>query len=154
MTRTIVAALAFALVGAASAKAADEGVHVGVLTCKMTDSTNLVLYSNQKFDCAYKSDKGHSEEYVGRIDKIGADLSIKQDFTLIWAVMAPTADRDKEGALRGHYVGVAADAALGVGGGAKVLVGGGENHIALQPVGVTGVKGVGVSVGIQRFSLN
>ncbi|MEM6354100.1 MAG: DUF992 domain-containing protein [Pseudomonadota bacterium] len=150
---TLLAAAATVLL-ASTATAKDPGVHVGTLICDMTDSTNLLLYSNQTFDCTYDSVGGRSEQYSGRIDKVGADLSVKKGFRLIWIVKAPTLDDDAPGALRGHYVGVAADAAAGVGGGGKLMVGGSDNHFSLQPTSVSAVQGVGVAVGIHRFSLD
>lgn len=149
----LVAAIALGL-GAGGALAEDSGVHLGVLTCQLTENTNLILYTNQKFDCTYESAGGRAERYEGRIDKIGADLSVKEDFHIVWLVSATTSDFDSPGALKGHYAGLAADAAIGHGGGAKVLVGGSENHFTLQPTALTKVTGAGVSVGIQRFSLN
>ena len=152
-TTLLTAVLALGL-GAGTAMAADPGIQLGVLTCQMTDHTNLILYTNQEFDCTYKSADGRTETYEGRIDKVGADLSVKEDFHIVWLVKAPTSDYDSPGALKGHYAGVAADAAIGQGGGAKVLVGGSENHFTLQPKALTKVTGAGVAVGIQRFSLN
>lgn len=140
--------------GAGVALAAEPGIQLGVLTCQMTDQTNLILYTNQKFDCTYESASGQTETYEGQIDKVGADLSVKEGFHIVWLVKAPTSDYDAPGALKGNYAGIAADAAVIHGGGAKLLVGGGENHLTLQPAALTKVTGAGVSVGIQSFSLN
>lgn len=154
MKKILISAAVSVGLGAGAASAVDSGIQLGVLTCEMTDHTNLILYTNQKFDCTYKSVDGRTESYQGQIDKVGADLSVKEDFHIVWLVKAPTSDYNSPGALKGHYAGVAADAAVGHGGGAKVLVGGSENHFTLQPKALTKVKGAGVAVGIQRFSLN
>jgi hypothetical protein len=58
-----------------------------------------------------------------------------------------------KGGLRGSYVGATADAALGIGGGAKVLVGGSNNTIALQPVSVQGQTGLNLAVGVAELSI-
>ncbi len=68
-------------------------------------------------------------------------------------MLAPTDDAYEPKALEGTYAGASADAAAGVGGGAQVLVGGGDNSFTLQPVSVTGVKGAGASIGVQTFEL-
>lgn len=144
--------LAVAL-GAGPALGADSGVEIGTLTCKVTDVTNLVVYTSQSFDCGFKGKGGKTESYTGEIDKIGIDLSIKDDFTIIWTVLAPTDDAAGEKSLAGTYVGAGADVALSKGGGAQVLVGGGENSFSLQPVSVSGVDGVGASLGLESFTL-
>ena len=38
--------------------------------------------------------------------------------------------------------------------GTKLLVGGAENVVSLQPVSVSGIEGVGAAVGVERFVLN
>jgi hypothetical protein len=57
------------------------------------------------------------------------------------------------GALAGVYVGATADAAIGVGLGANVLVGGFEKSIAFQPLSVEGEAGLNVAIGIGEVEL-
>ena len=144
-----------ALAGALSAGAAmaQSGVEIGTLTCKVTDVTNLVVYTSQSFDCTFAGKGGATESYTGEIDKIGVDLSIKNDFTIIWAVLAPTDVAGAEKSLAGTYVGAGADVAIAKGVGAQVLVGGGGNSFTLQPVSVSGVDGIGASLGVESFKL-
>ncbi len=52
-----------------------------------------------------------------------------------------------------HYVGVNADASLGLGAGAKVLVGGSHRSIALQPLSVSGQVGVNLALGVAGLTL-
>lgn len=133
---------------------ADSGIEIGELTCKVVDVTNVVLYTEQTFDCEFKSVNGAIDSYKGIIQKIGVDLSIKDDFTLVWTVVAPTEVAGSEHALAGTYAGVGADVQLGVGVGAKVLVGGGDGSFSLQPVSVGGLSGgVGAALGIEEFRL-
>ena len=133
---------------------ADSGVEIGELTCKVVDVSNVVLYTEQTFDCEFKALNGTIDAYEGTIQKIGVDLSIKDDFTLIWTVVAPTHVAGTKHALAGTFAGVGADVQLGVGVAAKVLVGGSGDSFALQPVSVGGLTGgAGVALGIEEFKL-
>jgi len=71
---------------------------------------------------------------------------------MVWAVFAPASDVGKD-ALEGNYAGVSASAAVGVGAGAKVLVGGLDKSITLQPVSVEGDTGVNLAVGVAAINL-
>jgi hypothetical protein len=70
---------------------------------------------------------------------------------ITWVVFAP--GKVNAGSLAGVYVGATADAAIGVGLGANVLVGGLENSIALQPLSVEGETGLNIAVGIGEVEL-
>jgi hypothetical protein len=119
------------------------------------DVTNVVVYTEQTFACTFEpAGGGPADAYTGQITKVGIDLSIKEDFSVIWAVIAPTDVAYEPQSLDGTYVGASADAAVGVGAGAHVLVGGGDNSFTLQPVSVSGVEGVGASIGIESFELD
>jgi hypothetical protein len=78
---------------------------------------------------------GNTEYYTGSITKFGADIGYLSSAVMIWAVMAPTTNVG-QGALAGHYGGATASAAVAVGAGANVLIGGFQNSIALQPVSI------------------
>ena len=132
---------------------AQSGAELGILNCKVTDVSNVVLYTTQNFDCQFTPAKGEVETYAGKITKIGVDLSIKNDFELVWTVVSATSDMAHDKVLSGTYVGAGADVAIGAGMGAKVLVGGEADKISLQPVSIAGVEGVGASIGIERFEL-
>ena len=69
-----------------------------------------------------------------------------------WAVLAPTTNLG-QGALAGHYGGATASAAVGVGAGANVLVGGFNSSIALQPVSIEGQNGLNVAAGVMALNL-
>ncbi len=133
---------------------AQSGAELGTLTCKVSDVSNIVVYTTQKFDCRFEKANGEVEGYLGAITKVGVDLSIKNDFTIVWAVLAPTDVANAPKSLAGTYVGGGADVALGVGVGAKVLVGGVENSFTLQPVSVAGITGGGASLGVESFELS
>ena len=72
---------------------------------------------------------GHREHYTGTISKFGVDIGYTEGGVLVWGVFAPTSDV-RQGALSGDYAGATAQATVGVGLGANVLVGGFDKSIA------------------------
>jgi hypothetical protein len=92
------------------------------------------------------------EHYSGTISKWGVDIGYTGKSKLIWAVFAPTSDV-RPGALEGEYAGATAQATVGVGLGANVLIGGLDKSVALQPVSVEGSTGLNVAAGIGQISL-
>ncbi|MEX2520424.1 MAG: DUF992 domain-containing protein [Paracoccaceae bacterium] len=133
------------------AVASADDVEVGVLTCKQSDSTNLVVFSKATYVCDFDPTEGENVAYTGKVQKIGVDLSVATVETLVWLVFAPSTG--KPGALAGTYVGASADVALGVGAGVKVLVGGLDESITLQPASVSGSEGIGAAIGLEEFVL-
>ncbi len=148
------AIMALGLLGLAAmpARAADVKVKTGYLTCHEASGWGFIIGSSRKIHCTYTSNNHRTEYYSGRISKFGADIGYLQSAVILWAVAAPTTDLGT-GALAGSYGGVDASVALGVGGGANVLVGGFEKSIALQPVSVEGQNGLNVAAGIAGMSL-
>ena len=131
--------------------AADGGVQLGVLECKVVPGSrvNLLIRSTADVTCTYDN-QGTIEKYVGEAGiALGLDLSIKNDERMAFGVIAAS-DDVKPGAysLEGKYVGGQASAAAGVGLGAKVLVGGGENNFSLQPLALETSTGIGASGGL------
>lgn len=133
------------------ASAAD--IEIGQLTCRQTDRTNLVIFSEANFACVFDPVSGANEAYDGSVTKLGVDLSTSKVETMVWYVFAPS-DGVGPGALSGSYGGVSADAALGAGAGARVLVGGFDRSITLQPAAFSGTEGIGVAAGIEQFDLS
>ena len=70
---------------------------------------------------------------------------------MVWAVFAPTSR--KAGALAGNYTGASAEATVGAGLGANVLVGGSDRTVSLQPVSVQGQSGLNLAVGVSGLQL-
>jgi hypothetical protein len=68
-----------------------------------------------------------------------------------WAVFAPT--NKIRGALAGEYAGASAEATVGAGAGANVLVGGSNRTITLQPISVQGQVGLNLAVGVAGLNL-
>jgi hypothetical protein len=127
-------------------------VRAGYLTCHIDSGWGFIFGSSRKIDCAYALQPGYTEYYTGSITKFGADIGYLQSAVIIWAVLAPSTNLG-QGALDGHYGGATASVALGVGGGANVLVGGFNHSIALQPVSIEGQNGLNVAAGVQALTL-
>lgn len=152
--KTLVLAGPLALVAAGGTVRAEEtaGLQVGVITCKVVPGSrvNLLVRSTADVDCTWEYG-GAVEKYRGETGiALGLDLSFKGDETIAFGVIAASQDvTPGKYALAGKYVGGQADAALGVGVGAKVLVGGGDKNVSLQPLALSGSTGsVGASAGV------
>jgi Protein of unknown function (DUF992) len=128
-------------------------VKTGYLTCHEAGGWGFIIGSSHSIHCTYTSSKHRTEYYTGTISKFGADIGYLQSAVILWAVAAPTTDLNP-GALAGDYAGAQASVALGVGGGANVLLGGFHKSIALQPVSVEGQNGLNVAAGIAAMSLH
>ncbi|MBL8781245.1 MAG: DUF992 domain-containing protein [Alphaproteobacteria bacterium] len=149
----LTASAAALMLGTATfAQAAGAGVKVGMLTCKVEPGWSYVVGSTKALECSYSPTKGKPERYYGDIQKVGLDLGYSDGATMVWAVIAPTSDVGKD-ALEGNYAGVAASVAVGVGAGAKVLIGGLDKSITLQPLSVEGDTGVNLAVGVAAINL-
>jgi Protein of unknown function (DUF992) len=150
-----IAALLFAagLVHATAGDAmAKSGVNVGVLKCTVDGGIGLILGSSKHMKCSFAPAGGGPEQpYSGKVVKIGLDIGVTEKSYITWLVFAP--GKLKPGALAGSYVGATADAAIGVGLGANVLVGGFEKSVALQPLSVEGEVGLNVAVGFGEIEL-
>ena len=55
--------------------------------------------------------------------------------------------------LAGTFAGVTGGAAVGVGVGANVLVGGSDRSIALQPLSIEGSTGLNIALGVAELRL-
>jgi len=141
---------AIALAG--SAQAATHGVKVGELTCGVASGWGFVFGSTKDLRCVFRQDNRKAVHYSGSIAKYGVDIGYTEGGVLVWEVIAPTSDV-RPGALEGDYVGVSAGATAGIGIGANVLVGGFDKSFSLQPLSVSGNKGLNVAAGIGSISL-
>jgi ABC-type sugar transport system substrate-binding protein len=137
---------------APAAYAADDGVNVGTLECRVQEGWGHVIASSRDMNCVFRPVDGGPEQYTGELSRYGVDLGYTSDATLIWAVFAPSSDMAR-GALEGDYGGASAQATVGVGLGANVLVGGFDRSIALQPLSVEGNTGLAVAAGVGVITL-
>jgi hypothetical protein len=147
-----------ALLGALSLTAptrADDrpaGVRIGTLSCHEAGGWGFVFGSSHKVRCTFAGNGGSHDRYEGTISKFGVDLGYQQSAVIVWAVFAPT-DHVGNGDLAGNYGGATANAAVGIGAGANVLVGGFHKSVDLQPVSITGETGLNVAAGIGQLTL-
>jgi hypothetical protein len=137
---------------AAPASSAAATVRAGYLTCHVAGGWGWIFGSSRKLECAYALQPGYTEYYSGSITKLGADIGYLQSGVILWAVLAPTTNLG-QGALAGHYGGATASAAVGVGAGANVLIGGLNSSIALQPVSIEGQNGLNIAAGVAQLTL-
>jgi hypothetical protein len=138
---------------AGAANAAPHGVKVGTLTCNVASGWGFVFGSSKDLRCIFHGNHNrHGDHYVGTISKFGVDIGYTDGGVLVWGVFAPSSDV-RAGALEGSYAGASAQATVGVGVGANVLIGGLDKSIALQPLSVEGSKGLNVAAGIGSISL-
>ena len=70
---------------------------------------------------------------------------------MAWIVFAP--GKLKSGSLRGSYQGVSAEATVGIGLGANVLIGGFKKSINLQPISVQAQIGLNIAAGLGSLNL-
>ncbi|WP_275791202.1 DUF992 domain-containing protein [Pararhizobium gei] len=131
-----------------------DGVTIGYLTCDIAGGAGYVLGSAREIACDFKSTVGRksTDHYVGTVRKLGVDLGFTTRSRLVWAVLAPTAGYHR-GSLSGIYQGASAEATLGAGIGANVLVGGTTGSIHLQAVSITGQLGLNVAAGGASMTL-
>jgi Protein of unknown function (DUF992) len=137
---------------ASSGGGSGGAVRAGYLTCHVAAGWGFIFGSSRKLECAYALQPGYTEYYTGSITKFGADIGYLQSGVILWAVLAPTTNPG-QGALDGHYGGATASAAVGVGAGANVLVGGFNSSIALQPVSIEGQNGLNIAAGVVAMTL-
>ncbi|MGH6665028.1 MAG: DUF992 domain-containing protein [Pseudolabrys sp.] len=146
-------AVAAAVAFPATAMAQHERTKVGTLTCDISGGIGLIITSHKSLTCMFTpSQPGPREVYVGSIAKFGLDLGATAGGEMAWAVYAPTTRRF--GALAGHYSGASAEATVGAGVGANVLIGGSNRTVQLQPVSVQGQAGLNVAAGVAELTLH
>lgn len=122
------------------------GVRIGYLDCQVGGGVGYVIGSAKEAECTFSSTMGSEpiDQYTGVIRKMGVDVGFTTRSRLIWAVFAPTAGYH-HGSLGGLYQGATAEATVGAGIGANILVGGTSGSIHLQTVSITGQLGLNVA---------
>lgn len=146
----VAAAAALALATATPAGAKTKlGSKVGTLICDTVPGSgrNLVIHSAKTIRCQFKGLNGETANYTGEAGIVlGVDLDWDRNTIMTFAVLATTY-KDGAGQLAGTYGGVKAALTVGVGGGAQILVGGGNKSISLKPA-LEQSKGFGIAAGI------
>jgi hypothetical protein len=98
------------------------------------------------------SGTGERYTYKGTIKRVGLDIGVTRGGRLFWAVFARNSQIGRA-TLRGSYVGASGNVALGLGVGAKVLVGGSRRTITLQPLSIEGQVGLNLALGVTSLRL-
>ena len=146
-------ALCVALSVSITVTSAQSRANIGVLKCTVDGGIGLIIGSTKEMICSfYPADGSASQRYNGSVGKLGLDLGITNESYIRWEVIA--SGQLKPGSLEGSYGGVSAQATVGAGLGANVLVGGSDNSIALQPLSVQGQTGLNIAVGVGTMELN
>jgi hypothetical protein len=128
-------------------------VDVGTLACNIGGGPGFIIGSSRPVACTYNGPTG-PEHYFGNVSKLGMDIGYLSGGRMIWNVFAPNAaPGPARGMLAGSYAGVTGSAAVGVGAGANVLVGGNGQSFTLQPVSVEGQTGLDVAAGLESMNL-
>jgi len=127
------------------------GVNVGSLNCNVAGGVGFVFGSSRTLNCLFTRTDGVGERYEGTIRRYGVDVGFTRESTVVWLVFAPGSIAP--GAIAGEYAGATAQATVGVGVGANVLLGGSNNQITLQPVSVEGSVGLNAAAGVAALSL-
>ncbi|MCI5074862.1 DUF992 domain-containing protein [Oricola sp.] len=131
-----------------------ERVEIGILDCVVEGGPGFVFGSTKDLSCIYRpSGDGAQEPYFGAISKYGVDIGTTDVTYMTWAVLAPTTDDFRPGALAGNYYGVTAEATAGAGVGVNALLGGSSETIALQPISVTGQTGLNFALAVSELEL-
>jgi hypothetical protein len=141
------------LVAALAPAAASAGGRTGVLQCRLSGNNISILVENQDIDCLYQDNDGlPPAHYIGKLTKVGADVTVNGPGEVAWGVAAATSKMGP-GALAGAYAGPSATAKIGVGGGGALLVGGSGNTFSLQPIEIEAGTGLGFTAGVESLTL-
>lgn len=127
---------------------------VGELDCFVAEGTGYVVGSEKDISCTLINSQGEEmEHYIGELKKYGIDVGFTRESRLRWSVHIPANKTYQPGTLEGAYTGASATAALAVGLGASVLIGGLSDNYALQPLKLTQQEGINIALGITRMEL-
>lgn len=138
----------------ASPAFAQQHAAVGTLTCDVSSGVGFFVVEKQTMKCVFKpQDGGPLDYYTGKIAEYGIALGEVKKGVLVWGVITATDTTPNPGTLAGTFAGAGADVAIVAGLGANVLVGGGDNSIALQPVTVEAEKGFNLAAGVTTVTL-
>ncbi len=154
LIRTATIAGMASVIATISPASAHDTVAVGQLTCGIKGGVSFIIGSTRELRCIFRvRPDSEGELYEGIIKKFGLDIGVTNNAMMAWVVLAPTDVPVMQGALMGKYVGVAADASVGVGGGANVLIGGSNDTISLQPLSIQGQTGLNAALTVAEVEL-
>lgn len=129
-----------------------EYLKTGTLNCDISAGIGMIIGSQKEVTCLFMPvNNAPQEVYVGVIRKFGLDIGATGGSQMIWAVYAPTSG--SFAGLSGTYAGATAQATVGAGLGANVLLGGSNRTVALQPLSVQGQVGLNLAAGVASLEL-
>jgi hypothetical protein len=134
------------------AHAQGSSIRQGMLTCRTSASLGLIVGSTQRLACQFRANSGWTQNYIGRMNRIGLDIGITAGGVMAWAVLG-SSSAIQPGALTGRFVGASGDISLGVGAGANILIGGTAQSVSLQPLSLEGQVGVNLALGVAALTL-
>ena len=122
------------------------GVSSGLLECRGAMTTAYGFGSTRPVHCEFRPTVGRNHYYAGTLERIGLDFGVSDQASMLWAVLAPSA-QIAPGALTGTYVGFTSGFALGPGFSANVLAAkDATKQITLQPVSISADSGLSISL--------
>jgi hypothetical protein len=137
----------------APAAAQPSKIQVGQLKCSVSSGIGLIVASQRNVNCAFGGQPGEPDEsYTGTMTIIGLDVGFTTGSVIVWGVFADT--NHYAGMLAGTYVGATAQATVGAGAGANVLVGGSNRSVSLPPLSVQSQVGLNAAGGIGTLELH
>ena len=123
----------------------DPSAKVGMLNCNVGPEVGFIVGGRAKLSCRYSPSSPS-------VPTVGLDIGATGGGKLAWAVFMPT-NGPPHGALTGDYAGVSGQAAVGVGVGGNILVGGSNRSVTLQPFSVEGDTGINLAIGVSDMVL-
>lgn len=129
---------------------AEAGAKLGVLTCNIEGGAGYLIGSTRYGECVFNQN-GKTQHYDAVFSRLGIDVGVTGNKTLVWAVFGVGEDTPKT--LKGNYTGVNVEGSLVVGIGANALIGGLENGIVLNPISVSGHTGINIAGGVANLRL-
>src|SRR5215831_14218930 len=126
-------------------------LNLGRLVCRTGPGIGAVIASRRQLTCLLRATDGHVERYAGSVTRFGLDVGATAGGVMSWSVLTRTRGM-RRGALAGHYIGLSGDASIGLGAGAKALIGGTRRAMVLQPVSLVAQVGVNLAVGVAGLS--
>jgi hypothetical protein len=151
--KPVLAAVAVAMAMPALASEDSPTVEIGKLSCLVEGEHSFIVGSSATLGCSFSpADGGAVENYKGTVRDYGLDIGKTKQATLVWGVLAPSANR-KPGLLAGTYAGLTAGASVGAGLKANALVGGFDRSIALNPFSLESQTGTNLTLGVSKMTL-
>ena len=124
-----------------------------MLTCKLQDVHNDIVYTSEKFGCDFKPHSGDAQSYTGEIKSPRPRSVGHQGHDAGLGRVRADRRRRLAGSAQGALPRRLGGVAVGAGAGANVLVGGGHKSVTLQPISASGIVGAGASADIEEFEL-